>query len=1544
MNRRNKLGAKLAVMVLAWTMLVALIAPMAPVGAAAEETSADSAVNEPVAIAAMGTVYYVDDLAGDDANTGMSPEEAWQTLGKVNTVQFQPGDAILFKAGGSWSGMLSPQGSGSDGQPIVIDKYGEGEKPLIAGDGADAAIYFYNQEYWEVRNLEITNYAELPGQRRGIHVSGDSGNDWNNMREYKHFVFEYLDIHSVKGQQGGGWHSGGIIVWGPAWNYAVSDVVVRNNKIYSLDSVGVYLNGATRNFSSNNKIENNMIYDISADGAILLNTTNGIIQHNVVFDTHKRAGGYHVPLWTWGTQDALIQYNEVFNTYPGGDAMAYDSDYNSVGTIIQYNYSHNNAGGFVLAINDGTNAANYNKDTIIRYNISQNDKHTVFTIGGPVQNTLIHNNTVYLPEHSTTRVVGSGEWGGYAKDTYFYNNLLVNLGSGGYSFGQSTNNVFDSNLFYGNHPASVVAMDANAVTADPLLASPGSATIGRDTTDGYQLLQGSPAIGAGRVIPGNGGLDYWGNPVSAAASPNIGAYEGPGLDPANLPPLPPTPEEANLLVNAGFESGDFTGWGYHYNGAEITDADIRSGAYSAKLANAGSGMEQQVTGLQPNTMYILSGYGKGVGGGSAVLGVKNYGETFQDAHLNSSSYGYEDIVFRTGATNTSATVYLYKSGATGEVIFDDLSLIEYGEVPGSAPAVVIPPPVFTEGSSDAFNAGELDDQWNFIRENSAKWSLDDRPGYMTIGSEAGDIVDGQATARNILLTGAPEGDWTIDTRMVGKPTSQWSQGGLIVYESDQTYLRLTRLFGSGNQLQFTKQIDAARQHGEIPDPIASEVTYLRIVKEGNSYTGYYSADGITYTQVWTTQTADLAEPKIGLIVCAGTGLTASFDYFHITPADASNPPAVTGVSLDAAELSIHAGESAVLSATVEPIEAGNKSVAWSSSNAGVAQVDAGGKVTAVGEGAAVITVTTADGGLTDTVAVEVLPPKPGNIAPLAVASASSSHENGSFPPALAIDGVKNQDASRWISNTTLAGPHWLELTWDSYYEINQVNVYSGYRSLNDRQIADFAIQYWDGAAWQTAATVADNTRDGRYDQYNELTFPAVVTNKLRMWITAGSGYDNIARLFELEAFGVETEVEPVPVSGITVTGAGGATSLPVNGTLQLTAAALPANATDKTVTWSVTGTDGSATTLASIDQTGLLAAQGTTGTVKATAAANDGSGVYGELLVSIVPVPAEPDNIAPLATVTASSTHESFVKEHATDGMRTNASRWISASGLMEPQWLELGWSAPQEITGVKVYSGFLSYRGLHIEDFHIQYWDGSAWQTAASVADNTSDYFDGDFNDLTFPAVTTEKLRLYITKGSKNDNMARLFELEVWGMEAPPAHTPDTAPPVIEAPAKLAFSRTEPIEVRLAASDLDSGIQSLAVLFNGEPANNPIVFDALALPAGKYSVLVTATDGAGNAGDASFTLSVTAGIDELDDMIALGADRGWIEGRGVSIALSALAQTIQHARDDEKKLRLAVAAMEAAVKALRGKKLDESFADNLLADLQAIAASAISA
>ena len=87
-----------------------------------------------------------------------------------------------------------------------------------------------------------------------------------------------------------------------------------------------------------------------------------------------------------------------------------------------------------------------------------------------------------------------------------------------------------------------------------------------------------------------------------------------------------------------------------------------------------------------------------------------------------------------------------------------------------------------------------------------------------------------------------------------------------------------------------------------------------------------------------------------------------------------NEPAtisVTGVSLDQNTLTLVEDGTAQLTATVEPANATNKDVTWSSDDEAVATVDADGKVTAVGAGNATITVTTEDGSKTATSAVTV---------------------------------------------------------------------------------------------------------------------------------------------------------------------------------------------------------------------------------------------------------------------------------------------------------------------------------------------------------------------------------------------------------------------------------------------------------------------------------------------------------------------------------------------------------------------------------------------
>lgn len=81
-------------------------------------------LDSPGALECTGTAYYVSN-AGSDRNSGLSPQEAWATLDRVNEAVLLPGDGVYFQRGGLWRGQLWAQ------EGITYSAYGEGEKPRL---------------------------------------------------------------------------------------------------------------------------------------------------------------------------------------------------------------------------------------------------------------------------------------------------------------------------------------------------------------------------------------------------------------------------------------------------------------------------------------------------------------------------------------------------------------------------------------------------------------------------------------------------------------------------------------------------------------------------------------------------------------------------------------------------------------------------------------------------------------------------------------------------------------------------------------------------------------------------------------------------------------------------------------------------------------------------------------------------------------------------------------------------------------------------------------------------------------------------------------------------------------------------------------------------------------------------------------------------------------------------------------------------------------------------------------------------------------------
>lgn len=513
----------------------------------------------PVAAAA-GNTYYVDSSLGSDSASGTSEAAAWKTLDKVNSVTFSPGDRILLKAGGVWNNQyLDLKGSGSEGNPITVDRYGTGAKPLIhfgntAVNGEGFGVRLRNVSYWEISNLEITSGQQPADMRRsGVLVTGEG----TGAGAFRHIYIRNLDIHDIFGTDR---RTGGINFHARGANTAPEStwdgVLIENNTVINVADTGIQtMTDAFFNSSWVHKfdafrnvvIRGNVVEKIHRDGILVRAGVSPLIEYNKTksigeaCDVNIAVVSYLDNIavvaaqWAYYTTGAVFQYNEASDTRMlDGDGQPWDFDIEVHDSIYQYNYSYNNEGGTLLVMNNTDN-------NIFRYNISQDDLdgNGAFHLVNGGGNLHVYNNIIYRSGTQNRALTHASNTG----MAYYRNNIFYNAASGQYT--NSPRMTYDHNSFYGLN--SSVPNDPHKMVGNPGFVAPGTAA-GRESADGYMLAPSSPLINAGAVIAGNGGQDYFGNTLYNGV-PDIGVFEYQGTVP-----------QPAILFQDDFEDGNYSGW------------------------------------------------------------------------------------------------------------------------------------------------------------------------------------------------------------------------------------------------------------------------------------------------------------------------------------------------------------------------------------------------------------------------------------------------------------------------------------------------------------------------------------------------------------------------------------------------------------------------------------------------------------------------------------------------------------------------------------------------------------------------------------------------------------------------------------------------------------------------------------------------------------------------------------------------------------------------------------------------------------------------
>lgn len=487
-------------------------------------------------------VYYVD--CESTAPSEGSIDAPFNDLVDINAVTLGPGDRVRLRRGTTCNGMLQPRGEGTQHERILIGAYGEGPLPHIDAQGLHtAAVHIDDVSHIVVRNLELTNPGDSSEPHRGVYLTATESTVTNvEIRD--------LYIHDVTGPVGfnGRAKRGGGIIGNSMRadrDTPFDNVLIENNRIEDVGRSGIYFDGTSASTSErprasehwpaagqNIVIRGNILKRLQGDAIVAHGTDSALVEHNVVRvgnlagrDWLSAERNCAAGIWTWNSINTLIQYNEVsdyrFGQSPtdGCDGTAFDIDNEQEGTIIQYNYSHNNAGGFILLCSDDEPHTG-----IVRYNLSVDDGKVLnispckFPTVGTFDDIRVYNNTFVMPDpHTALETIRQSQINN-AGDFQFTNNIVY--ATSPQTEPMACGDHCTNNLFYNLPPSGTEFVVRDPLFEDASRRGPGRLEAGA----AFRVRPGSPAIAAGLgVVDFLPNVDYFGN--ATPPNPAIGMHQ-----------------------------------------------------------------------------------------------------------------------------------------------------------------------------------------------------------------------------------------------------------------------------------------------------------------------------------------------------------------------------------------------------------------------------------------------------------------------------------------------------------------------------------------------------------------------------------------------------------------------------------------------------------------------------------------------------------------------------------------------------------------------------------------------------------------------------------------------------------------------------------------------------------------------------------------------------------------------------------------------------------------------------------------------------------
>lgn len=478
--------------------------------------------------------YYIDSIDGDDANSGLSEDQAVKTIAGLKFEEaITAGTTFLFRNGGKYECTVYFDNiSGTKENPVVISSYGEGEKAVLYTNEAKEVFVFMDCSYITVSDVAITapngggiwintsaktsegitidnvyfydmpngkvtsrddNSAGAARARAAVMVKSLPGTSRFPVNDLTITNCEVYDV------------ANGFIIWG-SWNEAETPWCETEEEIDPVFNEGLL-------------IKDCYLHDMDAEAMIIGMCDGALVTDCRAINCCQGEGVdengeilyFTAAMWFWGSVNSTIQYCEIAGQKNVGDGMAVDFDSYSHNCTYQYIYSHDN----MRFMCNNPNYSGHHGNTV-RYCLSVNDNgaRSTTAVGTAGEHEFnFYNNTI----------INSGEFQfKNMYNAYVANNVFVM--TDGSTFAYDLDNISRGNTFKNNCYYNVMTplVDMFAMNTVPGFA-------GDDASDymSYVLSKDSPLIGKGEKVDDGLTTDFFGNEIT---SNNIGCYGGNGVN------------------------------------------------------------------------------------------------------------------------------------------------------------------------------------------------------------------------------------------------------------------------------------------------------------------------------------------------------------------------------------------------------------------------------------------------------------------------------------------------------------------------------------------------------------------------------------------------------------------------------------------------------------------------------------------------------------------------------------------------------------------------------------------------------------------------------------------------------------------------------------------------------------------------------------------------------------------------------------------------------------------------------------------------------